>query len=172
MAVPYKSMLTQEELKELFYYDSEGYLIWKTDRGLNRVKGMKAGSVGSHGRVQISVGSKLYLAHVLIWIFHYGNRPENTIDHKDLNFLNNRIENLREATKSEQNFNKPKYKGRNLPKWVSYRPPRNGRKERFEARITLNGKTLYLGSFQTKDEAYEKAKEAAKKHHGDFYNEG
>ena len=46
----------------------------------------------------------------LCWLLHYGDWPENTIDHIDRNPLNNKIENLRDVTQAENNRNKNPYR--------------------------------------------------------------
>ena len=164
-------MTTQQYVKELFEYCETGNLIWRVDRGNNKVKGIIAGTLGQNNRIIVYIDNKPYLLHILIWLYHKGYMPHNTIDHKDCNPLNNKIENLREATLEQQNFNKPARKNKILPKWVSYHPPKNGRKERYEARVTLNKKTHNLGSFSSAEEAYNVASKFAKEYQGEFYNE-
>ena len=83
------------------------------------------------------------MAHRLIWIYHYGQDPDLDIDHIDRNRANNRIENLRLVTRSQNNHNaKPrvsKYKyGCNGVCWHS------GSKV-FEATIQINKKRFRLG---------------------------
>lgn len=47
----------------------------------------------------------LYLAHRVVWALHYGDPGNMTVDHKDTDRTNNRIENLRLATKAQQMYN-------------------------------------------------------------------
>ena len=104
-------MITQEYLKELFEYDGES-LIWKVKKAHSSIKvGSVAGSASkSHGYWRIGIDGKYYLAHRLIWLYHYGSFPDNSIDHIDQNKLNNSITNLRDVTHQENCKNQAKYK--------------------------------------------------------------
>ena len=83
-------------------------------------------------------------------------------DHKNGNTLDNRRENLRVATRSQNQANR-----RVTPKESGYKGVgRNGK--RWSARIRVNGNLLNLGTFDTPREAHEAYKEAAIKYHGDF----
>jgi len=87
------------------------------------------------------------------------------IDHKDRNILNNLEDNLRVCTniQNSQNrkkdvFSASKYKG------VSWRK----RDNKWQATITINTKSIYLGVFSDEEEAAKKYNEAAKKYFGEF----
>lgn len=87
------------------------------------------------------------------------------VDHKDGNKLNNRKNNLRIATVSQNNSNRQLlptstsgYKG------VTYDPNR----EKWIAQIRNNGKRTFLGRFSTKEDAAKAYDDAAKELHGDF----
>ncbi|RLC88294.1 MAG: hypothetical protein DRJ03_03335 [Chloroflexi bacterium] len=92
-------ILTQERLKELLDYDSEtGVFTRRVSRG-----GCKSGSVTGtlikKGYVQITVHGKIYKAHRLAWLYTYGYFPENDVGHKNRIKNDNRIDNLREASR-------------------------------------------------------------------------
>ena len=148
-------MLTQKRLKELFDYQ-DGQLIRKTNRGRggegNRWKaGTVLGSKLDFGYVGASVDFKSYKIHRLIWLWHKGTLPTLHIDHIDGNPSNNRIENLREVTPSQnmQNIRKPRATNK-LGFQGVYRV-----KNRFRATLTTNGKPKHLGYFATPQEAHE-----------------
>lgn len=107
----------------------------------------------------------MMLAHRIAWAIHYGEWP-GELDHKDGNKLNNRIENLREATRGQNTHNRPGsalsgYKGvRKSPKCAN----------RYTATIHCNGRTINLGSFGSAEEAHEAYKAGAIKYHGEFAN--
>ena len=96
-------MITQDELRRIFDYEN-GNLIWRVRMGQRTKLGQPAGSIGAGGYVCIKILRRSYLAHRLIYLYHYGELPL-MLDHKDRNVLNNRIENLRPATGSENQYN-------------------------------------------------------------------
>ncbi len=94
------------------------------------------------------------------------NTPKELVpDHKDGNGFNNQKNNLRNCTQQQNRFNSfnrndntSGYKG------VCFV------NKKWRSRIGLNGKRIHLGYFNTKEEAYEAYKIAAKKYHGQFAN--
>ncbi len=98
-------MLTQERVKELFDYQEDGQLIWKIKRGGKAQAGAVAGAMTSNGYLFIRMKQKSTMAHRIVFLWHHGYLPEQDIDHIDGNRTNNRIENLREATRSQNNGN-------------------------------------------------------------------
>ena len=106
-----------------------------------------------------------YRAHRIAWLLTYGVDPGPLeIDHIDRNGLNNRISNLRLATRSQQAWNtRGHLNTRSGVKGV--RP--NG-KTGFSAYITANGKSHYLGYFRTLEEAAEARRKAAIAFHREY----
>lgn len=98
-------MLTQQRVKELFDYHPDGYLTWKKTIGGRANAGSIAGSMTSNGYLLIRIKQKSTMAHRIVFLWHHGYLPEQDIDHIDGNRTNNRIENLREATRSQNNAN-------------------------------------------------------------------
>jgi hypothetical protein len=96
-------MLTQELVTNLFSYTESGDLIWKK-RGKSRKFGVVAGYIRKDGYKLTRINTKPYLIHRLIFLYHHGYLPKY-IDHIDRNPANNRIENLREATHSQNHGN-------------------------------------------------------------------
>jgi hypothetical protein len=141
-----------KSLCELFEYN-DGKLYWKKNQGNVKV-GQEAGTVAQIGRMYVQAEGKKHLVHRVIWFLHYGNCPE-FLDHIDGNPLNNKIENLRPATKQQNAMNR-KVKSDSLLgiKGVTKR----GKK--FSSSIFINGVSKFLGVFETKEmaaEAYSKA---------------
>ena len=84
-----------------------------------------------------------------MFLYVYGYFPFPCIDHINGNSLDDRIENLREATIIENAWNHKKRKRKiNLPMGV-----RNMANGKFQARIGYKGKQLHLGVFDTANEA-------------------
>ena len=101
-----------------------------------------------------------YLARVL-----FGEPDDMDVDHKNLNKLDNRRENLRIATRGQNNCNKTKYKNNTSGfKGVSF----HKKAQKYRARISIDGKQKFLGYFVTAEAAHQAYKQAAIQHHGEF----
>jgi HNH endonuclease len=97
--------LTVEQLKELLNYNPEtGLWTWIKARG-RCAKGSFAGTM-LDGYIMIYVDKVGYLAHRLAW-FYMTNRWPLEVDHKNTIKNDNRWDNLREATRSQNKFNVP-----------------------------------------------------------------
>lgn len=94
------------------------------------------------------------------------NAPDDLlVDHINGNTLDNRKENLRLCTMSQNMFNQGAQKDNTSGyKGVSYVKDRG----KWSAQIAIRGKTHYLGYFHTPNEAYEAYCTAAKQLHGEF----
>ncbi len=97
------------------------------------------------------------------------NPPEGLlVDHKNCNGLDNRRDNLRPATRAQNSCNRAKRKGcSSKHKGVHFHKSRQGRKK-WDAYINVNGKRIYLGSYQTQEEAAMVYDAEAKKYYGEF----
>jgi hypothetical protein len=70
------------------------------------------------------------------------------VDHKNRNKLDNRKENLRSATRSQNAFNRAPYKIKSKPGASGFRGVRwYGRLKKWTAEIRSGGKLFYLGMF-------------------------
>jgi hypothetical protein len=96
--------LTQQILHELLE-DHNGHLFWKhpkTSRTLEKANS-PIGTLCKDGYIRASINKKSYNLARIVWIFHKGDIPENlTVDHIDCDKQNNKLENLRLATRAEQ----------------------------------------------------------------------
>lgn len=123
-------------------------------------------SCGGGYRV-ICINGQKYRAHHLVWVWVYGIWPKGEIDHIDGNRDNNNINNLREASVSQNRTNKARQSNNKSGfKWVS------AHQGRFRAEIRRNKKRIFSSLHDTPEEAYASACEAAKRIHGDFFNAG
>jgi len=143
--------LTQELIKELFYYE-DGKLFNKTRRNSKSLAGDEAGSLQADGYRAVMINRKRYYSHRLIYMYHSGEITKGLhIDHIDRVKSNNNIENLRLVTHQENHFNRSA-KGYYFQK----------RDNKFQAKIVIDGKQISLGYFDTEEEArnaYLEAKE-------------
>ena len=104
------NVLSYHTAHEWFFYDPEtGLLHWKMRPGKRSsvMWGDVAGSELSTGYRRIRLKGKDYRAHNIIWVMHHGDIPsDKTVDHKDNNRSNNRLENLRLANRRQQGINR------------------------------------------------------------------
>lgn len=162
-------MLTQAEANYLFYYDPiNGKLYWKHPRATKLKAGDAAGTLHHSGYLQTQVNGKIYRNHRLIWLMHYGYLPR-ILDHIDHNKQNNKLENLREVTYSEncKNITRPRNNTSGVV-GVSY----SKRLGKWYAQIRSERAKYWLGVFDTFEEAVKARKEAEAKYgfhknHGD-----
>ena len=99
--------------------------------------------------------------------FILGLTSENEliIDHKNNNRYDNRKQNLRLANKQLNGINRDVNKNNLLgTKGVSL----SKNKKKYEARIMINGKNIFLGSYLTLEEAKKTRQEAEIKYFGEF----
>ena len=155
----YKPLPSQKRLQELFDYDKKtGNLIWRISPRKSVKVGAIAGTLTSKGYTQVKVDNTVYYAHRLIWVLLTGNDPgEFTIDHKDRNRRNNRIDNLRLATQKEQMANTGQ-------RGYSF----NKRSQLWHASIRIDRTNVNLGSFPTESLARLAYETYAQKIFGEF----
>ena len=158
--------MTSEFLKSLFDY-SDGKLFWKQKLSKKIIIGMRAGTKRPDGYRQVRINGKYYQEHILIWCMTKGEWPELLIDHENEIRDDNRIENLRLATKSQNAVNTGKWSTNTSGyKGVSF----NKASKRWVANISVNKKLIHLGSFGTAEAANAAYKEAVVLYHGEFAN--
>jgi hypothetical protein len=155
--------ITKEILNFLFDYKN-GELYWKFSLSSKSPKGTIAGTIKHDKYRRIGLNKKPYLAHRLIFMMHHGYLPE-IVDHIDGNRLNNRIENLREATQS-QNCQNQKIPTNNTSGYKNVRW--NARKKKWFVNIRVNKKDIHIGYFADIELADLVAQEARNKYHGKF----
>jgi hypothetical protein len=153
------------EIQDVFSYETDtGILRWKIS-GIGGSKlGGVAGCVWGDGYRYIRYKKSLLLAHRVAFAVHYGRWP-NQVDHINLNRSDNRLCNIREATNAQNNRNKSVQSNNTSGfKGVTFNRATN----KFQAKITLDGKTRSLGYFSTAEDASAKYNIAAKEIHGEY----
>lgn len=153
--------LTQEQVRELFDY-VDGQLLWKKAHASRKI-GEPAGYWRADGYLHVRIAGVLHYGHRLIWLWHHGDVPEY-VDHKDRNPRNNRIENLRPATRAENLRNRKKKRGTSKYLGVHLAKKRG----KWMAQMTAGGPTRHLGSFDSEEEAAHAYDVAARELHGEF----
>jgi len=159
--------VSEAELKKLLRYEPDTGDFYRLS---GPDKGKKAGTDSAQYYL---IGLKtdtlkgIFYAHHLAWVYMTGTWPEKEVDHKDANKKNNKWENLRLATSSQQKQNSlvrsqdiktSQYKGvfwlKTESKWV--------------AKICVNKTRKYLGRFRREEDAALAYRFAAHEHFGDF----
>jgi hypothetical protein len=163
--------LDLDRLQEVLNYDPEtGWFTWRVKRPYGRKPGDRAGSVTVQGYRRINIDGRSYTASHLAWFYFYGEMPEDgeVIDYKNLDKDDNRIENLRIATYSENSRNIARRCNNSTGfKGVSvFNSERNLKK--FRSTITVDGKRIHLGQFATPEEAFEAYRKKTEELHGEF----
>jgi hypothetical protein len=145
----------------------DGLLYNKITRNSRAVKGQLAGAVSGKYKL-ICLHGKPFLAHRITFYMANGNCPD-FIDHIDNNGHNNHIDNLRPATRSENQLNRKLAKS-NISgvKGVSW----SKREKTWYACLNINGINKNLGYFKSLDMAKEFIELAREMAHGKFTNHG
>lgn len=158
-------MITQQYLKSILYYDPEtGLFYWICNRP--KVKsGSIAGGMDELGYIKIKIDGKKYRAHRLAILYMTGKWPPNDTDHEDLNRANNKWENIRPATKSQNFGNQRKYSNNKSGiKGVCWDKDAN----KWLAQIQVKNKKIKLGRYNDIEDAGKAYTEAAIKYFGEF----
>ena len=146
------SRLTQKRLKELLHYNPEdGTFIWlKPPKRKPYLFRKPAGTFRPNSYIYIKVEGRLYGAHRLAFLWMTGKWPQKEVDHINRDPSDNRWENLREATPSQNKMNVDlQSNNRSHHKGVHWYK----RDKKWYARITKNGEKKHLGCFESLDEA-------------------
>lgn len=144
-------VITQDQIKEYFSYDNgTGRLTWKVDRNTQKTKGKIAGWINSNGYAHIQIDGKTYLAHHVVWLLHNGELPKFCIDHINGIRADNRFENLRRATNTENQQNQRKPQSNNKSGFLGV--VRFGKK--WKAQIGNAGKRIHIGVYDTPESAH------------------
>lgn len=155
--------LTAQRLRELLHYEPEtGVFTRRVRTGCKTKAGEVAGGTNWAGYTQIRVDFNRYMAHRLAWLYMHGAWPQGSIDHIDGNPANNSFVNLRDVDHSAnmQNQRKANRKSVTGTLGVSVGP-----KGKHIAKIGIGGKTHYIGSFDTAEDAHAAYVSFKRQHH-------
>ena len=140
-----------DDLHRLLNYDNHtGVFTYKISIGSKVKSGSVAGASNGGGYWCIQINRKKYKAHRIAWAYIHGVWPDGKIDHINGDGLDNRIANLRCVTHAQnhQNRRTPNKNTKVGLLGVDFK------KDRFRARITINGKQHDLGRFDTAEDAH------------------
>jgi hypothetical protein len=161
---------TPGELAQLIAYDPvTGIFTWKVERrgrpyGHMPI-GTVAGSIYADGYRVITIDGERYNASRLAFALMMGRWPENEIDHDNRIRDDDRWDNLRDATMSQNSANRDANSNNKLGiKGVCFEAARN----RYKATIEVGGRSINLGRFKTAAEARAAYLTAAQRYFGEF----
>jgi len=149
---------TLDDVKKDLFIDLEKQQVIKLSTG----KVLKQRSNGRYIVINFSVNRKFknIRLHRLFFYWHNGFLPP-LVDHKDRNMLNNNIQNLRELDQSGNRRNANKRKGGSSKyKGVSF----NKESNKWESKIMLDKKRIFLGYFDDEDDAGQAYNDAIRKY--------
>jgi hypothetical protein len=159
--------LTIERARAVLRYDPDtGHFWWLVKLGLKCKMNAPAGNAMRNGYRRITIDGAPYQSHRLAIFMTTGEWPPVDVDHINADRADNRLANLRLASRRQNQGNRPGHsKLGNLKgtyqkgsKWV--------------ARIAVNYRHVHLGMFHTQEQAHEAYMKAAREHFGDFANPG
>jgi AP2 domain. len=164
--VKLRNTITVDRLHEVLDYDrATGLFTWRVSLNARAPAGVVAGCVRADGYRTISVDKISYLSHRLAWLHVTGEWPTGEVDHENTVAGDDRWENLRDASRSQNKAN--------------VRAPRNNtsgvkgvywsaKDRRWCAQIKVYGKTHFLGGFKSKEKAGQAYRAEAEKRFGGF----
>jgi len=141
------AQITQDRLKELFHYNEVTGIFTRKTHGKRDIT-----HVDSNGYISGFIDGKKRRVHRMAWIYSHGECALGMeVDHINRDKTDNRISNLRVATKSQNQTNSPKQ--------LSNKSGRKGvcwhkASGKWISQISYAGKVIYLGLYKTIDEAY------------------
>jgi hypothetical protein len=159
------SEITRARLREVLDYGPEaGIFRWKMRLSDNTHVGDVAGSMSSRGYIQIRIDGVLYSAHRLAYLYVHGYLPKE-VDHRNTVRSDNRIDNLRASTRSQNTANS----GVRSDNTSGYKGvSKDKRSGKWWAHIKVNGKHFSLGRFTDIKDAAVAYRSAAVHHFGEF----
>jgi hypothetical protein len=144
----------------------DGRLYWRVQagRGISvRYPGDEVNPVpDNHGYQFVTWRRKHYAVHRVVFLLVNGWLPD-CVDHIDGNPLNNLAENLRPATRLQNQYNRRI--NRRSKSGVKNVTPHQGR---WCVRFSVNRRTKHFGCFDTLDQAAEAAARVRAELHGEF----
>jgi len=150
-------------ITDKYLYDRDtGIFIRRSNEGI-------VSKIDKDGYIRLFVNMRYIYAHRAAWLICHGSFPEIQIDHINGVRNDNRISNLREATRSQNMHNmsisknnKSGYKGVSLHKSTGL----------WQAKLKSGGVIVFRKFYKTKEEANNALIKERKKAHGEFCNHG
>lgn len=136
--------LTQEYLKSILHYDPKTGIFTRRVSNNGWLAGEVAGGNNGHGYIAIEINGVAYRAHRLAFLYMTGAFPADQVDHINGTKDDNRWNNLRAVTNTENQRNARRRRS-NTSGYLGVSPQKSTGK--WLAYISVNGRKKYLGTF-------------------------
>lgn len=165
----HRALITADRLRSLLSYDPKnGLFVWISPTCARMKIGDLAGCLQQPGGYwKIYVDGRQYFAHRLAFLYMTGEWPKADVDHINGDRADNRWINLREATRSQNCGNVR----RHCDSRTGFKGVTQAR-GKFQAKITLAGRSVYLGVYATAEAAHAAYVNAANDAFGTFARAG
>jgi hypothetical protein len=158
-----EAVLSAADIRHLVSYDPDtGSMKWVCSRSNKAPAGAEVGSINQSGYRYSVIRRKNFAVHRLVWLYVHGQWPRGFVDHINGIRSDNRLANLREATRSQNQANRRA--NSNHLKGTHF----NLRLGRWQAAIRIQGKGTHLGYFDTAEAAHAAYVAKAQEVHGQF----
>jgi hypothetical protein len=159
-------MITHERLLSVLHYDPIlGIWTWISMLSDRTPSGTVAGCIcKTNGYRYVTIDYVKYKSADLAFFYMKGKWPFAILDHRDTDKSNDKWENLRPASPSQNGAN-TNTRASSTTGIKGVRLYRNGK---FSAQIKVNGKSIHLGYFVSKDVAAARYRLAAEQYFGEF----
>lgn len=164
--------MTPDQLREAVDYNPEtGEFTWRRrpDRSVQwngRHAGKQTGWRDHNGYIIVNINDRHWRAHRLAWLYMMGEWPEHDIDHINGDPQDNRLVNLRAATRSQNSGNGRKHKDNTSGFKGAYW---NARRHMWLAQIMVARRVYNLGYYTSAEAAHAAYCTAARRLHGEFH---
>ena len=154
-------MLTYDQLVEELHYDQITGIFTRKKSCKGRKENAIVGSKRKDGYLTTSFRRKFFYIHRLAWFYIYKEWPNGLIDHINGIKSDNRIDNLRIVTHSQNLQNSKKH----IDNASGYKCVWKHSETKWRSGICFNGKIKYLGLFDDPQSAYQAYLSASKIYH-------
>lgn len=141
--------ITMDRLRETFGYDEANPAAPLVRIKQGRGKTPKTERTSGSKYRRLKVGDRYYSMSRMVWVWHHGSIPgDMELDHINRDSQDNRIENLRIVSRSDNNRNR-QISGKSMYRGVTWMDARG----KWAAQIMANGRGVHIGLFDTEAEA-------------------
>ena len=159
-----KLEVTQALVLKHFTYNGKN-LEWLVPTCPKVKVGQKFGHIASNGYIRGTFYYQSFLEHRLIWLYNYGVWPTGVIDHKNGITTENTLENLRDSTNRQNQFNMKSHKGSTSKyKGVSW----NKALSKWLVQYRVKTERVHVGYFESEEAAAQAYRDATETIHMEY----